>query len=84
MPIIPDVMAAHVCKHGQGKAQCRYLGENLYTPGKFFCLKTPAEKPIIDEEFTAWLKKKDAKRDTMPIGDNCGGYFETKCEKNAL
>ncbi len=59
--------------------RCRYLAQDDVDSSKWYCLKKSAKRQEIDDEtveFLNELKKKqlDAKKQGIPLGDNCNGY----------
>ncbi len=59
--------------------KCRYLAQDDSDLSKWYCLKKSSKRVFIDDEtsdFLKELKKKglDAKRQGIPLGDNCNGY----------
>lgn len=71
MPL-SDLHVINVC-HKKDAPVCRYLSEDEFNSGKYYCLKKTKRKNVIDEMIE---KKKLAKKnlDNMPVGDNCPGY----------
>jgi hypothetical protein len=63
--------------------RCHYLAEDDNNSTKFYCLKKSNKKTIVDKELKEvleLLKKKgnDPKKQGIPLGNNCPGYFLLK------
>lgn len=60
-------------------SRCKYLSQDESDDTKFYCLKLSAKGREIDEEIESFLndmrkRNKDPFKESLPLGDNCGGY----------
>lgn len=76
---LPAKVVDETCKIGEEAAQCRYLARDEHAEN-FYCMKTDKERAeIISAEVEAHLRRnrENKKANTLPCGDNCGGYQVT-------